>query len=191
MPGNVPPGAADGGRVDVDGVDFGVVYDRGERGADRARAAAQVDDDGAGPGEGPRGGRGDGTPPDEKKSLLDEELGAAARHEDPGIHGDAQPAELGPAEDLLERQAGGPPLHHRVEFLRAAGRGDEQRGFVLGEDAARGPEPGDDGSFSHAVRDGCEGRRPGSRTSGSRAARARSLGPAAGSTAYRGPARPG
>src|SRR5580704_3415381 len=113
MPRNVPPGAADGGRVDVDGVDFGVVYGRGERGADRARAATQVNDDDAGPGEGPRGVRGDGIPPDErtrgvrgdgippdertrgvrgdgippdeKKSLLDEVLGAAARYEDTGI----------------------------------------------------------------------------------------------------------
>ena len=97
------------GRVDVSGVQFGLPQARDHRGADGARAAAQVNDDRPRPGRGLArlaglAGEGDG--------LADEELGAAARDEDAGVDGDPQAAELGPADDVLERQAGrpaGPP----------------------------------------------------------------------------------
>ena len=81
--------------------------------------------------------------------MLDQELGAAARHEDAGIHGDPQAAELGPAQDLFQRQAGGPALDQGGKLARGPGGGDEQPGFVLGEDAARGPEPGHDEGLIH------------------------------------------
>ena len=95
---------------------------------------------------------------EKENSLLDEELGAAARHEDARIDSDAQPAELGPAEDLLQRQARRPLLHHGVELIRGPGPGDEQPGLVFGEDAARGPEPGHDQGLIHAAGAGSEGR---------------------------------
>jgi len=128
--GCVSPGAAHGGRVDVHRVHLGLVHGRDQRGAYRARATAQVDDDIAGTGE--SGG------------LPDEELGAATRDEDPGLHGDPQAAELRPAEDVLQGQASGSPVNHGVKFVRGSCRGDEQPGFVLGEDTAGRPEPSDD-----------------------------------------------
>ena len=38
-----------------------------------------------------------------------------ARYEDSGVHGYPQAAELRPAEDVLEGQAGGSPVHHGSE----------------------------------------------------------------------------
>ena len=149
LAGDVAPGAADGGRIEVDGVHLGVRHGRGERGGDRARAAAQVDNNGSGAGQ---------RASEKKNSLLDKELGTASWHEDPGLHGDPQPAELGPAEDLLQRQAGRPPLDHGGKLARAAGRGHEQPGLVLGEDAARGPQPGRHDRLIHAGSAGSEGR---------------------------------
>jgi hypothetical protein len=127
---HVATGTGDGGRVDIGRVQLGPFGDGGHRDADRARAAAQVGDDVTRPGQ--SGG------------LGDHELGAPARHEDAGRHGDPQPAELRPADDVLERQAAGPPGHHGVELVRCPGGLDQQPGFVLGEDAARRPEPADD-----------------------------------------------
>ena len=132
--GGVAPGAADRGRLDVGGVQFRAGHGRGHRDADRARAAAQVDDDSTRPGH--------------RDGLPDEELGTAARHEDPGVHGDPQPGEFRPAQDMLKGLAGDPLVHHRVQLAGGPGRGDEQLGLVLGEDAARGPEPGDDQGIS-------------------------------------------
>ena len=140
--GDVAAGAPHRGGVDVDGVQLDPVQGRDQRGAHRARAAAQVDDDGSWPGEdlaGVAGGTaGEG-------GLADEELGAAAGYEDPGVHGDPQAAELRPAEDVFEGQAGDPPVHHGGEVGRRPRRGDEQPRLVLGEDTAGGPKPGDDG----------------------------------------------
>jgi len=157
MAGDVAPGAADGGRIEVDGIHLGVLHGRGERGGDGTRAAAKVDDNGPEAGQWARGLREDGVLVEKENSLLDEELGAAARHEDARIDSDAQPAELGPAEDLLQRQARRPLLHHGVELIRGSGPGDEQPGLVFGEDAARGPEPGHDQGLIHAAGAGSEG----------------------------------
>ena len=97
---------------------------------------------------GPPGRNGGGSrgvvPPDQHCRLPDEELGAPPRDEHAGGHGDPQAAELRPAEDLLERQAGDAPVHHGVEFGRCTGGGGEQPGFVLGENAPRGTEPVND-----------------------------------------------
>jgi len=73
---------------------------RGQRRAHRARAAAQVNDDGSwrdaliGAADS-LAGQGGG--------LTDEVLGAAAGLEDSGVHGYSQAAELRPPEDVLER----------------------------------------------------------------------------------------
>ena len=56
-----------------------------------------------------------------------ERLGAAARNEHAGRHGDPQPAELGPAEDVLERLARDAAGDHR---LHLAGRRPPRRGAV-------------------------------------------------------------
>ncbi len=127
---DVPPGAAHGGRVDVGRVHLRPVHGRGQRGGDRARAAAQVEDDVAGTGE--------------SSGLPDEELGAPPRDEHAGGHGDPQAAELRPAEDQLERQARGAAVHHGIELVRRPGGGHEQPGFSFGEHAAGRPEPADD-----------------------------------------------
>src|SRR5207248_9591500 len=49
-----------------------------------------------------------------------------------------------PAEHVLEREAGDAPLDHVGQFGGGAGGVGEQPGLVLGEDAAGGPEAGDD-----------------------------------------------
>src|SRR5207344_1953357 len=88
-----------------------------------------------------RGGCGAG----EGGGLADQELGAAARDEDPGVHGYPQAAELRPAEDVFEWLAPGPPVHQGGQLGWRPGCGDEQLRLVLGEDTARSPEAGDDG----------------------------------------------
>src|SRR5664280_1952087 len=55
-----------------------------------------------------------------------------------------QAAELRPAEDVFEGQAGGSPVDHGGEIGSRPCRGDEQPRLVLGEDTAGGPKPGDD-----------------------------------------------
>ena len=99
-------------------------------------------------------------PPDQQGGLPDEELGAPPRHEHAGRHGDPQAAELGPAENLLQRQAGHTPVHHRVEFVRCPCGGHEQTGFVLGENATRGPEPANDDSVGDRHIEAEPGRSP-------------------------------
>ncbi len=83
----------------------------------------------------------------ESDGLADQELGATAGHEDPGAHSDSQAAELGPADHVLQRLAGGPPVHHGGQVGQRGRRRPEQAGLVLGEDAAGGPEPGDHDGF--------------------------------------------
>ena len=129
--GEVAAGAAHRGGIDVRGVQLGGVQGGGERGAHRAGTAAQVDDH--------RAWRG------ELNGLADQELGPAAGHEDTGIHGYPQAAEVRPADDLFQGQAGCPPVHHGSELRRRRGRGDEQLRLILGEHATGGPQPGDDG----------------------------------------------
>jgi hypothetical protein len=128
--------------IDVGGVQLDPAQGGGQRGAHRARAAAQVDDDGRPFGILPGGHRG---PAGEVGGLPDQELAAAARYEDPRIQGYPQPAELRPAQDVLEGLAGRPLVHHGGQDVRRLGRGDEQPRLVLGEDTARVAEPADNG----------------------------------------------
>jgi hypothetical protein len=76
--------------------------------------------------------------------LVDEEFGATAGDEDAGVHGYPETAELRPAENVLERQASRPPVHHRSEFGRCPGGGEEQLRLVFGEDTASGAKSADD-----------------------------------------------
>lgn len=103
-------------------MEFGPAQRRGERGAEGAGAAAQVDDDRSGTGEG--GG------------LPDQELGAAAGYEDAGADGDPQAVELGPAEDVFQGKPGDPPFDHGGDRGGTGGGGEDQFRLVLGEYAA-------------------------------------------------------
>ena len=129
--GDVAPRARDGGRVDVGGVQV----DAGHRGRDgdaqRSGPAAEVDDDGARPGE--------------RDRLLDQRLGPATRDEHTRGDRDPQPVELRPPEHVLERFTGHPPRHQSVESDRRPGLRQEQPCLVLGEHAPRGAQSPDDG----------------------------------------------
>ncbi|EKX68390.1 hypothetical protein STRIP9103_00459, partial [Streptomyces ipomoeae 91-03] len=131
----VAAGTAHRRRVDVGGVQFDlaalVAEGGGQRGPHRTRATAQVDDDG-GLGNGGHG-------------LPDKELGTAAGDEHPGFDGDAQPRELGPAEDEFEGQTRDAPVDHGGGLVRGTGGGEDQLRLVLGEDAAGGAQCRDDG----------------------------------------------
>ncbi len=81
--------------------------------------------------------------PGHGRGLLDEELGAAAGHEHPGIHGDAQSAEPRPTQHMLQGQTVDPAPQHLGEFHRTGGRGDEQLRLGLGEHATGGAKAGD------------------------------------------------
>ena len=91
--------------------------------------------------------RASGLPLEQVVGWADQELGAAAGHEDAGVHGDPQAAELRPAEHVLQGLAGGPPVHHGRQVGKRGGPGHEQLRFVLGEDAAGRPKPGDHDGF--------------------------------------------
>ena len=121
----IAAGAPDGGRFDVDGVQRDAVDEGRDRQAHRTRTAGQVDDRGARPGQ--------------CRRPAGEQFGALARHEHTRVDRHAQPAELGPAHDVFERESGDPPLHHGREGRRCGRRVDEQSSLVLGEHATGGP----------------------------------------------------
>lgn len=75
--------------------------------------------------------------------LVDEELGAAAGHEDTRLDGDTQTVEPGPAENVFEGQSRDAPVHHGGDLVRGAGGGEDELRLVLGEDTACGTERGD------------------------------------------------
>jgi hypothetical protein len=134
---DVAPGALDGGRVDVGGVEFCLFpappapTQTGGRGeAKRAGAAAQVCYQRTGRCQRYRGPH--------------EELAAAAGHEHAWVDVYAQAAELRPADDLLERQPRRALTDHRVQLGRRVRGVGEQPGLVFGEHAPGRPQPGDD-----------------------------------------------
>jgi hypothetical protein len=132
---DIAPRAPDRGRVEVGGVQFRraaprPAQSRGGGQAERAGAAAQVDNHRVAGCERDRG--------------LDEELASAPGDEHAWVHEDAQAAEPRPADDLLERQAGGALPGHRVQFGGGARGVGEQPGLFLGEDAPGGAQPRDD-----------------------------------------------
>ncbi len=131
---DVAPGAAHRRGLHIGGVELDVVQQGGECGAERPRAAAEVDHD--------------GPARRQFRGLADQELGAAAGDEDPGVHGDAQTAELGPAEDVFQRVTGDTAFHHGGEFGGPGRGGGDQVRLVLGEYAAGGAEGGDEGGES-------------------------------------------
>ena len=129
--GQVAPGAAHRGRVDVGGVHLGLIHRGGQYRAEGARAAAQVHHHGSGAGQ--------------RDGLAGQELGAPPGDEHGGIDGDPQAAELSPAQHVLEWLARGPPVHQGGPVGRCAGGGDEQISLLLGPDTAGRAEPGGDG----------------------------------------------
>jgi hypothetical protein len=77
---------------------------------------------------------------EEAGGVAGEEFAAAAGHEDARAHGDAQVAELRPAEDVFERQAGDSPVHQGGEVGGCPCCVDEQLRLLFGEDAAGAPK---------------------------------------------------
>jgi hypothetical protein len=73
-----------------------------------------------------------------------EELAASARHEHTRVDEYPHAAELRPADDLLERQAGGALADHRVQLGRRVRGVGEQPGLIFGEHAPGRAQPGDD-----------------------------------------------
>jgi hypothetical protein len=121
---------------------LGIIDRSCNRNADGAGSAAQVNDQRAasarswptrraGPGrpEGGGGGNGGGLP--------DQELAATPGHEDALTDRDPEPAELGPAEDVLERETADTAVDHGGKICRRARGGGEHSCLVLGEHAAR------------------------------------------------------
>jgi len=105
-------------RVDIGGIQVDTRQPGSDRCTDSAGSAAEVENHGirCGPRRGP----------------LDRE-GVLARHEDSGIHKDAQAAELHPAEDVLERNSRDPPVDQFSQSGGGACGFDEERGFVFRE----------------------------------------------------------
>ena len=135
----VAPGAADRRRVQVDCVQLDLLGGRSQCRCHRAGAAAQVDHH-------DRSGRVDRSSGrrDLRSRLAGEVLGPAPRDEDPRVHRDPLPAELGPAEHMLERdpETRRPTIPSRS--TRSAAAATRRSSLVLSEHAAGGPQPADD-----------------------------------------------
>src|SRR5205823_9362660 len=96
-----------------------IVHDSCQGRAYGARTAAKINDDGV-------RGRHD-------RRLADEELSAPPWNEDPGIHREALTAELGPAKDMFEGDAGNPQLDHGGKLRPGTAVCHEQLGLLLGK----------------------------------------------------------
>ncbi len=119
---DVAAGAPDSHRVDVSRMQLHRAHGSRDGDPDGPRAAAQVEHD--------------STRLDQRRGLADQQLGAAAGHEDTWLERDALPAELRPTDDLLERDSGDPSRDHVLEEVGRGGLGDQQRGLLLREDAS-------------------------------------------------------
>ena len=123
-------GARHSRRIEVGGRQQHRRYEAGQCQTERAGAAAEVDDD---------------RPRTCQPSCFSYQmLGAVAGDEDPGSDGHPYAAELGVADDELERFAGDPTGDERLQLGRGAGSGSQHRSLVLGEDATAGPQSLDD-----------------------------------------------
>lgn len=71
---------------------------------------------------------------------MNEKLGAAAGYEDSRVYGDPQAAELCPADDMFEGQAGRPPIYHGGERRRRLRCREEHPGFLFSKYTPRGPK---------------------------------------------------
>ena len=85
--------------------------------------------------------------PAEGDRLADQKLRPPPRHEHPGLDRDPQPAELGPAQDLLQRQPRDPLAHHRGQLGVRPRRRDQQLSLILGEHASRRAQRGHHGGI--------------------------------------------
>ncbi len=99
-----------------------------DRRADRARAAAQVEHH----------------PRLHRAGELDQVLGASPRHKHARRDNESDAAELRPPQHDLQRLAFTPRRNHAVDLGVAPRRREDQRGLVLGENAAGGAEGFDD-----------------------------------------------
>ena len=162
---DVPSGAQHCGRVQVRGMQLDSAHLRQQGRPHGTGTAAKVNDKGLR--KGLRNGLRGGAPPavgraaavggaavgrsavagsaaEQQFRLPDEELGAAAWHKHSGGHADAKPTEVGPAKDVFQGQPGGTPFDHCVQLSGGPGSGGQQACFLLGENAACGPETADD-----------------------------------------------
>lgn len=157
---DIAASTGDGSRIDIRSVQVCVAEGGRDRNADRTGAAAQVEDDEpvAAARSGPQTLAG-------RNRLRDEELAPATRDEHTGAHADPQPAEFGPAEDVLERQPGGALIDHPGQLGRRMRGSLKQLSFLFGEDAARRPEPGHD-VWRHRTGPRPRGRATGHRSPG-------------------------
>jgi hypothetical protein len=122
--GQVGPGAAHRHRIDVRSVQPDPGHGRGDGQPDRAAAAAQLDHQRLRPsGQVPHGR------PHEQPAAL-------PRHENPVGHGDSQPVELDPADQVLQRGARDPGPDQSSQLRRAGRRRQQQLRLLLGEHAA-------------------------------------------------------
>ena len=78
---------------------------------------------------------------DQAGREANEQFGPAARNEHAGFDNDGQGVEVGPADDVLQRQPVNPLLEHPGELVRVRRRSYEQISLVLGEDAPRSTQP--------------------------------------------------
>ena len=132
----VAPGAGDGGRVDVGGVHLEAGYGGGEGRADRAGAAAEVDDDVARP---------RGRAPPRRTSAVERWRGTKT----PGATAIRSPQNSA----YPTTCSSGAPATRSATIRGQLGvvgrRVEQQPRLVLGEHAARRPEGGDEASGSH------------------------------------------
>src|SRR5690606_641757 len=143
-PAEVASRAGHGPGVDVGGVEVHLPELGGQRAADRADAAAQVDDGDA--------AAGPGVAADQGGRLLDEQAAARAGDENARLDGEPQSPERRPPDDVLERLAELPARHHGLELLGRRGRLHEDRGLVLREDAPGRRQPLGDRRRRHVRR---------------------------------------
>ena len=141
----VAAGRSDGGGVDVGGDELDRPHRPRDCRADRAGAAAEIDDD--------RRVTVSGAVAYQADRSGGERLGTPARNEDARLEHDAHAREPGPSEHLLERFAGDAPGDQALECGRdirciidtPAGSGlREQGSLLLGEDATRRAQAGDE-----------------------------------------------
>ena len=125
MPSRLRRAQCDGAGLDVGRVQLDVRTCGVDGRGDRARAAAELHDDGV------------AHAVEQRDRLLDQQGRPASGHEHTRLDDDAQTAELGPAQHLLQRQAGDAALDHRLELVGRRRGLDDQRRLVLGEHAAR------------------------------------------------------
>jgi hypothetical protein len=73
--------------------------------------------------------------------LTQHELGPPPRYEDPRCNCDPQAGELGPAEDLLDRNSAHSQLDQPFELVGRSRRRQQQVSLILGENTTCRSEP--------------------------------------------------